>query len=283
LIPLAERDMCGEVPLGKRNLLTDFLALPAAIHSGYDASPSGWTRKSTLVQGGPPAMQTSAGVVFRAFIMLACLVAIPLVAVFGSSLPKIVGSVLEGRWPPDSGENKAAGPEKNAVVEPGQFEPTTPPGGIPAGPAEPITPLWQNDPLRDGLKWPAEPLDSPRSPVVPTGFESPLVDRSGPSASTNGPRAEPRLMAARTESLAEQAITADEQFKRIHTRLNELGATYYLLESWGNQRDCYRFYCQMSVGGNPSCSRPFQATHADPIQAMTQVLQQVEAWQSRHP
>jgi hypothetical protein len=40
----------------------------------------------------------------------------------------------------------------------------------------------------------------------------------------------------------------------------------------------YRFYCKMAVGGSAQYTRCFEATHADPLQAMVQVLRQVETW-----
>ena len=48
----------------------------------------------------------------------------------------------------------------------------------------------------------------------------------------------------------------------------QLGATYYLLESWGNDQQLYRFYCKMAVGGSADYTRYFEATDADPLQAM---------------
>jgi hypothetical protein len=71
---------------------------------------------------------------------------------------------------------------------------------------------------------------------------------------------------------------AADQFHAIQDRLRQLGATYYLLESWGNQQHMYRFYCKIAVGGSVHYTRCFEATHADPVQAMVQVLGQVEAW-----
>jgi len=47
----------------------------------------------------------------------------------------------------------------------------------------------------------------------------------------------------------------------MQDRLRQLGATYYLLETWGNQRQFYRFYCQMAVGGNSSYTHYFEATN----------------------
>ena len=56
---------------------------------------------------------------------------------------------------------------------------------------------------------------------------------------------------------------AADQFRAIQERLRQLGATYYLLESWGNQQQLYRFYCKMAVGGSAQYTRCFEATHAE--------------------
>ena len=47
-----------------------------------------------------------------------------------------------------------------------------------------------------------------------------------------------------------------------------IGATYYLLEAWGDHKDAFRFYCRMPIGGNPQVWRPFQHVDADPLKAM---------------
>lgn len=75
-------------------------------------------------------------------------------------------------------------------------------------------------------------------------------------------------------------MLAADQFRAIPERLRQLGATYYLLEAWGNDQQMYRFYCKMAVGGSADYTRYFEASHSDPLQAMQQVLQQVEAWRS---
>ena len=78
----------------------------------------------------------------------------------------------------------------------------------------------------------------------------------------------------RTSSRA--SISTADPFRYIQDRLRQLGATYYLLESWGNQQQMYRFYCKMAVGGSAAYTRCFEATNANPLQAMRQVLRQVE-------
>jgi hypothetical protein len=72
------------------------------------------------------------------------------------------------------------------------------------------------------------------------------------------------------------------QFRRIEQRLRELGATYYLLETWGPNADRYRFACKMAIAGNSEHGpqRFFQATAAEPLRAMQDVLEQVEQWHS---
>ena len=67
-------------------------------------------------------------------------------------------------------------------------------------------------------------------------------------------------------------------YQDVQDRLQSLGATYYLLESWGNRQELYRFQCKVAVDGNVDYTHYFEATDADPLQAMLQVLRQVEHW-----
>jgi hypothetical protein len=76
------------------------------------------------------------------------------------------------------------------------------------------------------------------------------------------------------------SMTPGDQFKYIQDRLRKLGATYYLLETCGDQKREFRFYCRMSIGGNPRVTKPFWCFDGDPLKAMAQVLRQVEDWQS---
>ncbi len=76
------------------------------------------------------------------------------------------------------------------------------------------------------------------------------------------------------------AAPMEGRFAAIQDRLRKLGATYYLLESWGSRDYLYRFYCKVAVGGNPDYTHFFEATHSDPLEAMDEVLRQVEAWRA---
>jgi hypothetical protein len=79
------------------------------------------------------------------------------------------------------------------------------------------------------------------------------------------------------------SVTSDEKFRRAEMRLRELGATHYMLETWGQDNGRYRFVCKMSVGGNAEVTRYFQAIDDNPWQAMQTVLEQVEDWRARAP
>jgi hypothetical protein len=90
------------------------------------------------------------------------------------------------------------------------------------------------------------------SPVVPVNYQTPVNAPAG----------------------------AATPFSQIQDRLKQLGATYYLLETWGNQQQLYRFYCKMAVGGNTNYTHCFEYISADPVQAMSEVLKQVEGWRN---
>jgi hypothetical protein len=111
------------------------------------------------------------------------------------------------------------------------------------------------------------PLAPSPSGVVPAGYQTPAdqVPMAQPAVGGGG------------ENLARIAPSADP-FHSIQDRLRQLGATYYLLESWGNQQQMYRFYCKMAVGGSTAYTRYFEATARDPVQSMADVLRQVETW-----
>jgi len=51
-----------------------------------------------------------------------------------------------------------------------------------------------------------------------------------------------------------------------------LGASYYLLETWGNRGDQFRFHCKVA-----NSAESFEATDRDPLVAMQKVLERVEA------
>jgi hypothetical protein len=111
---------------------------------------------------------------------------------------------------------------------------------------------------------------------VGAGGENPTPSR-GDASPLDQSRGTPAL--AGTQA----ATSGSDPYTVIQDRLRQLGATYYLLESWGDQDRQYRFFCRMAIGGNAQCTRSFWSIDTDPFQAMRQVLQQVEAWRSGRP
>ncbi len=115
---------------------------------------------------------------------------------------------------------------------------------------------------------PGQPAAPMPSTVVPAGYQTPAGSDASlpPAVNVAGP------------ITTTEAPAPSDPFRSIPDRLRQLGATYYLLESWGSEPQMYRFYCKMAMGGNADYTRYFEAADADPLQAMVQVLQQVETW-----
>ncbi len=214
-------------------------------------------------------MRSSAAVAGRALIMLACVVAIPTLALWGTSWSEVVKRLQDFHWP---GSVDLATPSTSASPD---EAPRGAPTNVVAATTKPSVP----EPLAlTGTRSPygpwSTPAGSPGQPVAATQSVVVPVEYQAPAET-------PEILAP-FGGAGGQAGTgvpaAADQFHAIQDRLRQLGATYYLLESWGNQQQMYRFYCKMAVGGSVQYSRCFEAAHADPLQAMGQVLRQVEAW-----
>lgn len=237
-------------------------------------------------------MQSSTAVVFRALVMLACLVAIPLAAVVGKSLPEMVRGLVDGRWPWNSAS------AYGSLGEAPRFEPAAAPEPSGAVSAEQTRPGWQG-PQPARATSPAGGVAGPlNSSVIAVGHEIPVGSAPGPvvpawaaeqisPVGLDGVRqaAEPSQPPGGDANplpngRATQAGLTGDQFTRVQDRLRQLGTTYSLLESWGNREQLYRFYCKVAVGGNANYTHYFEATNPDPLRAMAEVLGQVEAWRA---
>jgi hypothetical protein len=67
---------------------------------------------------------------------------------------------------------------------------------------------------------------------------------------------------------------------RAKRRLQELGASYMLLEAAESDQRAFHFHCRMPVGESPAYSQPFDATGVDPAATMEMVVKAVERWQN---
>ena len=184
----------------------------------------------------------SATTAFRAFLMLACSVAIPVLAIWGASWSEIAKKFQNIRCP--------------AILNLASASPSTPAA---ASDAPRFAPR--------GLE--IEPQSTPIiAPALPVG------DRPNSRVGENG--TVPCAAIAPAAPVRSAAVPSD--YREIQERLQKLGATYYVLESWGDDQQLYRFCCKMAVAGHADYVHCFEATHSDPLQAMQQVLQQVETW-----
>lgn len=131
-------------------------------------------------------------------------------------------------------------------------------------------------PLPEGLRSRnARPLDSQRPPLVP------VARRDGAWASGSLPETPPLQNAViRPDPQPMQNADPTDRFLYVMDRLRELGAVYYLLETWGSDGQRFRFHCKMAIGGNPTHTRHFEAIDRDALQSMARVLAEVEAWRA---
>lgn len=209
-------------------------------------------------------MQSSTGVAGRALIMLLCVVGIPAWALSGASWSDVVKKLQDFRLPAIL--NPAAASTSITVAEAPRFVPSKPTNV--SAVSHSSAPLAEIKPISPAPAAPAKVMEAPpTSAVVPVAYQAAASAQLTPI---------PQPANSGTDA---SALSADP-FQAIPKRLRELGATYYLLESWGSDQQTYRFFCKMAVGGSADYTRHFEACHSDPHQAMHQVLQQVELWRS---
>ncbi len=252
------------------------------------------------------AAESPTVVAFRALVMLACLIFVPLAAIFGSACPDTVRSLLiepllGPQFCPASGHNG-----------PGSGAHSSGPGGgsanLEAAPAWPSATVSLGTQAGDGSV-------TGNHQVVPGGNLQPasLFANAGQSTTQGtlarfdqpaGPQAAPAWPNAGSPTNAYGAgnpppftsgdphanaprplpttppVAGPDHFNQLERRLREYGAVYYLLETWGNDGELYRFHCKMAIANNPNLTRQFEATHREALQAMTQVLEQIEAWRA---
>jgi hypothetical protein len=195
----------------------------------------------------------------RGFIMLAGLVAVPLAAIFGSSLPELVRDLADQ---PDD-------------IDPSVVWNTSP------GSSRTEAPKFRDQ--GDVVEGRGSRVEGEARTQVVEGRGSRVEGQA--RTQTGLPTLSPQPSTLdRFATLNPQPSTLDqsgpERFTWMERRLRDLGATYYLLEAWGNDGGLFRFHCKMAIAGNAQLNRHFEATDPDPLRAMERVLTQVEAWKS---
>jgi len=216
------------------------------------------------------AEQSSLAVAVRAFVMLGCLVALPLVALFGNVLPEAIDAVMEvWRTPP---EQVASTTTEEAPL----FEPLYGENHAEAVP-EGFAPDWPSN--ADGVcaASGSEARNMESGNVLAATYDAPAASSFG-NPSSDGIDCSPKAAGLSAGAAGSRSPPTANPLHSICGRLKELGATYVLLESWGDNQEQFRFYCKIAIAGNPHYTYRFEATDGEPLRAMTNVLRQVEAW-----
>lgn len=228
---------------------------------------------------------------FRIFVMLSCLIIVPMAAIFGSAFPDVVKAVLVDRivqWAtgklPENSPN--ANTEGFSTVAPGPA-PVVEMGDAPANVSD--APRWGSPSPADAS---APPFAGNAGQVVPaaatnvgnqTNQQASYIGAPGQSPPQTGlgyAGGTPANIAGASAAAWPAAEAQADPFTAMERKLREYGATYYLLETWGNQREMFRFHCKMAVGNDPNYTRHFEAIDTDALRAMHQVVNRVEAWRA---
>ena len=252
------------------------------------------------------AEQSSTAVAFRALIILICLILITVAAFWGGSFPAVVKAIQNGRLPSLEDFRGPTGPRSSQATEAPRFRPlstTDSPQAIDSKAFGFSSPA--------GCPGPVPQNEMARSPVVTASYNAPI--NTPPAAEQTllasfsqdkdvgvGPARrlsplppgegnliplDPSPIVGHSDAQAHPSGSAgnslpSDQFKYVQDRLRQMGATYYVLETCGDEKREFRFYCRMSIGGNPRVTKPFWCFNSDPLKAMTEVLKQIEDWQS---
>jgi hypothetical protein len=236
-------------------------------------------------------MGSSFGLVMRALVMLACLAVVPLVAMYGKYAPDFVQAVMEAYKSCTHAKAGADPREAGGDAPPFNASARTDAANGEKSAATP-TPWNGQGPSARPLPESAGASATDDGGLKRATFNAPVGDRTADAQTraTNGttlgnPTTSTSNAAEQNRAVAEGKASGDDcttQFRRMEQRLRELGATYYLLETWGSSGDRYRFFCKMAISGTADYNRNriFQATAADPLHAMQDVLEQVEQWRS---
>lgn len=212
-------------------------------------------------------MQSSTLMAARSFLMIVCMVVVPVLAIFGTDW---IGQL--GREQPAAPAPRRLPPGHAAAA--GESHARAPAGRPPAA-----APAWTSAGSQ-GAESIRASFEVPVANSPPSAGSSPISPGVAPDHAGQ-PIGRLRLASASPSSKpAERPAAANDWFRTVQQRLKQLGATYYLLETWGRGGELYRFHCKMAIGGNPDYTRHFEATDRDAAKAMQDVLAQIEAWRA---
>jgi hypothetical protein len=234
-------------------------------------------------------MQSSPLMAFRATVMIVCLVTVPLVAVMGTALPRLLRR-SERRQVPHAEEYQ--GPLR-----------TDPIHGVTTNQL-PHVPARRDEGYQGPLRTYKDPIhgvttnaDEQGAAARPAGGPGvsitavrPLLPQASGQFWSAGARPDPPPRQGPDTTLqatvysqpaprgAGRLARVPAEMVRGQERLRELGAVEYRLETWGEQGELFRFQCRMPAGDGSPAQRHFEATDRDPSLAVISVVREVERW-----
>jgi hypothetical protein len=130
----------------------------------------------------------------------------------------------------------------------------------------------------------------PEQPTRETSVKTPVARRTLPeaeavvtndsdAAATTAPADGPAQV--RTSSESRSSSNHASAWKQAVGRLNALGIRDYQLQP-GEREGEFNFSCRFAARSNPRVIHRFEAEAADPLDAVNQVLRQLDDWRSRH-
>lgn len=262
-------------------------------------------------------MQSSTMVALRTMVMVTCLVAVPLAAVVGTALPKVLKSALHGQTASFASRTDPPGvtiedePQPPAVRAPllaGEVsEPSSEAAPDDEAPADHPVPVARITGVRPAAARPVATITDVR-PTTTTGLAktAPLWSASPRTTGTSGglptaarsrvPRpllktdyTPPPVQSAPIQvddgadaplATLERPAGPNDSFARSERRLRELGATHYRLETWGARGEFYRCTCNIPMRPRSPAARHFESIEPAPSEAIDAVIRQVERWRA---
>jgi hypothetical protein len=257
-------------------------------------------------------MESGAIVLFRAVVMLSCLVLVPMAAIFGSAFPTLIQSCLPDSWRTaartdaeqrtdlapafgtDGFSNASAPqwPQSNSNIDSAAIHSSAPPlSSAPTwppveGPASAALPDRSEVPTRQSKSVDVPALFSaPAESSAGRPGSSPRIDQNATTTAASAPvalGAPPHSVANQSSapawpsSATDSAADGRDRFTEIEQRLRAYGAVHYHLETWGTRGELYRFQCQMPPVTAGTASPSFEAVDANALEAMQRVLHQIE-------
>lgn len=256
-------------------------------------------------------MDRSTEITLRSAIIIASMILVPLWAVLGTSwtsgVPK--DHVAEKTVRSKTRTSKAATEAKRELTPPLVLAANDPPRAPQTDVPSPVVPA-SVPPVASNLPPPAQPVVTPPAsnappavqvapPVSPTkpmiqirSFDGQALpdtpepaSRIASDAAQMAPTVQPTVATSTAVQHTLNAVPVDptpalvtpgDWFQWTETKLRELGATQFILESNGEQG--YRFRCKAPLPTDPGFARHFEATGETALAAMQDAMRQIDAW-----